>query len=80
MKNESKTNIEHGCSYPEMETKPSRLTKALAINLSSSTSHIPHSSFPVLNNEERKAIKAHNLQVEMRRSMAIEYSRRNIIR
>jgi len=80
MKSESKTMIEHGCSCPEMETKPSRLTRALAINPTSSTSYVPHSSFPILNNEERKAIKTHNLQVEMRRSMAIEYTRRNITR
>ena len=72
--------IEHGHCCTESKNKPSRLTRALAINPSSSTSYIPHSSFPVLNKEERKAIKAHNMKVEMRRSMAIEYAHRNMVR
>ena len=80
MKLKSDTEIKHGCCYPESEVKPSRVSRALTINPSSSTSNTTLSHLLVLGNEERKAVEAYKLQVEMRRSMAIEYARRNTIR
>jgi hypothetical protein len=80
MKLESDTEIKYGCCYPESKIKHSCMSRALTINPSSSTSNTTLSRLLLLGNEERKAVDAYKLQVEQRRSMAIEYARRNTIR
>jgi len=72
--------IKHGCCYPESEINSSQLTKTLAINPSSSISHVPHSPLPAFDNEERKAVEAYNLKLEQWRSMAIDLARQHTIR
>jgi hypothetical protein len=81
MKLESEKKIKHGCCYPESKTEPVGCTRAIdMLEQSSSTSSISHSPVFVLGNEERRAVEAHKLQVEMWRSMAIELARRNTLR
>ncbi len=81
MKCESNSKIKHGYCYPEIEVKPTGRTKALGmLKQPSSASSTLHSPLLVLGNEERKAVEAHKLQVELRRSIAIEKSRWNTIR
>jgi len=80
MKLKSDTEIKHGCYCPESEVKPSRISRALTINSSSSTSNTTLSHSLALGNEERRAVEAYQLQVEQRRSMAIEYAHRTPFR
>lgn len=81
MKWESEKKIKHGCCYPESKTEPIGCTRAVdMLDQHSSTSSTPHSPAFVLGNEERRAVEAYKLQVEMRRSMAIERARRSTIR
>ncbi|MDH5448680.1 MAG: hypothetical protein OEY24_06195 [Candidatus Bathyarchaeota archaeon] len=81
MQSETEAKTKHGCCSPESEMKPTRLSRALStLNQNSSTFNTPHSPLLTLGNKERKAIEAYKLQVEMRRSMAIEYARRYTIR
>lgn len=78
---ETTSKVKHGCCYPEKKGKPTTLSRALEIvNLDASTSSIPHIPAVPLSNEERKAINAYRLQVEKRRSIAIEYARRSTFR
>jgi len=78
---EDDSKIKLGC-YPKNKVKPSHAIRALAINSSSLTSNsvTPHSSILILTREERKAVKAYNLQIEQGRFMGIELARRNTIR
>ena len=81
MKYESNVKVKHGCCYPETETKPIGRTGTFSIlNQPSSTSGILDSPLLVLGSEERKAVEAHKLLVELRRSMAIEKVKWNTIR
>ena len=81
MKSESDAEIQHECCYPKNETKPTGRTGALSmLSQHSSTSIALRSPLPILGNEERKAIEAYKLKVELQRAMAIEYVRREPIR
>jgi len=81
VKLESEEKIKHGCCYTESKSKPIGFTKAIdMLDQYSSTPNTPHSSAFVLSNEERRAVEAYKLQVEMRRSIAIEIARRSTIR
>jgi hypothetical protein len=81
MKWESEKKIKHGYCHPESKTGPVDCTRAIGmLEQSSSTPSTPHSSTFIVGNEERRAVEAHKLQVEMWRSMAMERVRRNTIR
>jgi len=80
MKLKNDTEIKHEYYCPESEIKPSCISRALTINSSSLTSNTPLSHSLSLSNEEKKAVEAYKLQVEQKRSIAIEYARRNAIR
>lgn len=81
MKCESDVEIQHECCYPEIETKPTGRTGVLSmLSQDSSISTTLHSPLHILGNEERKAVEAYKLQVELQRAMAIEYARQNTIR
>lgn len=70
---EIKTNQERCSTGYE---KSPRTSRALKITTYSSTTNPAHSSLFPLNSGEAKAVRAHTLQVEQRRSMAIENARR----
>ena len=81
MKWKSEKKIKHGYCHPESKTEPVACTRAFStLDQHSSNSSTPHKPVFVLGNEERRAVEAHKLHVEMLRSMAIEYARRSTIR
>ncbi|UCG37437.1 MAG: hypothetical protein JSV64_03970 [Candidatus Bathyarchaeota archaeon] len=63
---------EYGCNR-----KPKGFSQALTINQHSSTSNSPNSLLRPIGNEEMKAIAEYNLQVEQRRSIAVDKARRS---
>jgi len=78
MKSKSEKRIEQGCCYPESKTESAGCTKiARSLDQNSSTSSLAHASVYTLGNNGRKAFEAYKLQVEERRSSAIETARRS---
>lgn len=70
---ERKTNTE--CCSTGYAKSP-HTSRTLKITTYSSNANPAHSSLFTLNSVEAKAVKAHTLQVEQRRSIAIENARR----
>jgi len=75
MKSTAEIKTNHECCSTGYEKSP-RTSRALKITTYSSTANPAHSSLFTLNRGEGKAVKARILQVEQRRSMAIENARR----
>ena len=75
MKSTAEIKTNHECCSADYEKSP-RITRALKITSYPSTTNQANSSLFTLNGEEAKAVKAYTLQVEKRRSVAIENARR----
>ena len=74
MRCEEVDKVQCPCTQPRKKAKPNAFWKPSSM-VKPPLKGIFSPSLALLNNEERKAVEAHQLEVEKKRSMAIIYSR-----